>query len=67
MNVVTSIAERNGRDYITPEDVSAAFDAGNTAGTVRMAVLEVIGKQTRFGVEDAGLCAFIAWRGESTP
>jgi precorrin-6B methylase 1 len=62
-NPVTAIAKASGRDYITPEDVGDAL-ASNGVDAVRMAVLEVLGKQIEFGFEDGGLCAFIAWRGE---
>lgn len=63
MNSVTEIARAAGRSYITPEDVSDALERRPSA-KVRLDVLEVLGKQTDFGAEDAGLCAFIAWRGD---
>jgi len=59
---VTRIAENDGRDYITPEDVSDALK-NVPKGRVRLDVLAVLGKQTNFGAEDAGLCAFVAWQG----
>lgn len=64
-NRVTEVALEDGRDYITHEDVSEAIKRSDEY-TVRMNVLEVIGKQTTFGAEDAGLCAFIAWRGRKS-
>lgn len=62
-NCVTAIAAVAGRNYITPEDVSRAFDRYDPH-MVRIDVLEVLGKKTEFGVEDAGLCAFVAWEGK---
>lgn len=62
MNVITQIAKGHDRKYITPEDVSDAL-SGHPPDRVRLDVLEVLGKQTDFGAEDGGLCAFIAWRG----
>jgi hypothetical protein len=61
MNCITSIAAAAGRDYIMPEDVGEAL-LSHEATQVAIDVLEVIGKQTDFGAEDTGLCAFIAWR-----
>lgn len=63
MNCVIEIARTAGRNYITPEDVTDALMSNNPE-TVRLAVLEILGKQTDFGVEDYSLCAFIAWSGE---
>ena len=67
VNSVTVIAASKSRDYITPEDVSQALRMETNTDKVRRDVLEVLGKQTTFGAEDAGLCAFIAWRGTPTP
>ena len=61
-NSITPIAVAEGRNCITPEDVSEALSR-SPPDKVRLDVLEVIGKQTGFGAEDANLCAFIAWRG----
>lgn len=61
---VTRIAKRNGRDYITPEDVSDALKK-IPKERVRLDVLAILGKQTGFGAEDSGLCAFVAWEGLS--
>lgn len=64
MNKVTAIAARAGRDYITPEDVQEAMDENrDDPHGIRIDVLEVLGKQTAFGAEDAGLCAFVAFKG----
>ena len=64
MNIVTKIANDDGRDYITPEDVQQAMnDHRNDPHSVRIDVLEVIGKQTTYGIEDPGLCAFVAFSG----
>jgi len=65
MNSITEIAQKNGRDYITPEDVSEAFKKSRfLSQRVRLEVLEILGKQTEYGAEDPGLCAFIAWKGK---
>lgn len=64
MNCITTIAAAAGRIYITPEDVSEALRT-NGVEQVRIDVLQVLGGQTDFAVEDAGLCAFIAYRGTS--
>jgi len=64
MNIIISIAKVNKRDYITPEDVASAlgeFDVNK----VRLDVLEVLGKHSGYGAEDAGLCAFVAWEGKT--
>lgn len=63
-NAVTALTRAAGRDYITPEDVGDALRTA-PADTVRSAVLEVLGKQTGYGVEDPSLCAFIAWSGNA--
>lgn len=62
-NVVTAIARRHKRDYITPEDVGDALLA-HGATQVRLAVLEVLGNMTAFGAEDSSLCAFVAAEGK---
>jgi hypothetical protein len=59
-NVVRDIAYRQGRGYITAEDVDEALKIYDE-GAVRLAVLEVLGR--RLGAEDGSLCAFVAWRG----
>jgi hypothetical protein len=63
-NALTALAERDHRQYITPEDVTDALKRGIDKDKVRLDVLEVLGAQTEFGAEDAGLCAFIAFKGE---
>lgn len=63
MNLITEIAKKHGRDYITPEDVSETINRYPNINNIRLDVLEVLGKQTGFGAEDPGLCAFIAWKG----
>jgi len=59
---VCEIAKRKKRTYITPEDVAGALKKHGLT-KVRADVLAVIGKQTRYGCEDASLCAFVAWDG----
>lgn len=60
VNCIIEIAKKNKRNYITPEDVIDALKDNDTT-KVRYDLLEVLGKQTGFGVEDYGLCAFNAW------
>jgi len=58
--------EKHGRTYITPEDVSKALKQIRfPSAKVRLEVLEVLARQTEYGVEDWSLCAFIAWRGKT--
>jgi hypothetical protein len=80
LNLVTSFAHEDGRSYITPEDVQKLVDEAydlygelpdktklNWAlAELRKDVLEVLGNQAGFGAEDSGLCAFVAWKGESS-
>lgn len=63
-NCITEIARRDGRDYVTPEDVGEALKT-DSVEIVRRDVLQVLGKQAGFGAEDASLCAFIAWNGKN--
>ncbi len=49
--------------YVTPEDIGHALEAGADPDLVRLEVLAHIGKQTAYYCEDAGLCAFVAFRG----
>ena len=62
MNLILKIAEADGRDYITPEDVSAAIENYPNINDVRLDLLEILGGGVA-RVEDYSLCAFIAWRG----
>lgn len=63
---VISRAEAAGREYITPEDVQDAIDAGEPIADIRLDVLGVIGKALGMGAEDASLCAFLAWNNQPT-
>ncbi len=49
--------EQEGRDYITPEDIQAAIDAGANRETLQHEVLEWLGKNA---AEDWSLCAWTA-------
>lgn len=64
-NILIEVAQRYNRDYITPEDVSEAINDGADLSQIRLDLLELLGRRTGYGVEDKGLCAFIAWRGEA--
>lgn len=63
MKSVFEIADAKGRDYITPEDVTAALESGWSADLVRIDVLRAIAGGTNYGVEDASLTAFLAAEG----
>jgi hypothetical protein len=62
MNVFSTIATASKRNYITPEDVGLAVKT-HPLHVVQRDLLAVIGKQVDLGIEDCGLCAFVAWRG----
>jgi hypothetical protein len=64
MNRLISHAAIQGRDYVTPEDVSDVLSAGDI-DAVRLDLLEVLAGAC--GCEDSRLCAHIAWRGTPTP
>jgi predicted ATP-dependent protease len=67
MNSIIEIAKKDGRDYVTPEDVSEALKQSRfSSQRVRLEILEILAKQTDYGAEDSSLCAFIAWKGKST-
>jgi hypothetical protein len=68
MNCIIEIAKKKRKEkYITPEDVSDALKQKGSLldvnAIIREDLLEVLGKQTLYGAEDAGLCAYIAWVG----
>jgi len=63
-NCVAKLAIDDGRDYITPEDITEAFKT-NSEDKVRLDVLEVMGNTSGFGWEDATLCAFVAHQGKT--
>jgi hypothetical protein len=58
-NVLEDIAKRNGRDYITPEDVDKATRSFPRS-VVQWHLLAAIGKRHSVGVEDYSLCCFVA-------
>jgi hypothetical protein len=63
-NIIVEIARKDGREYITPEDVGEAFKRHpNDLHVVRIDLLEILGGHARFGVEDRALCAFVGWNG----
>lgn len=64
-NLFRLVAAKKKRDYITPEDVGEALQR-YPLNRVRRDLLAVIGKQVDLGLEDCGLCAFIAWKGKRT-
>lgn len=56
------IAEAAGRDYVTPEDVQDAIDGGVPMVDLWQELLGILGGATTFGLEDRGLCCFVAHR-----
>jgi hypothetical protein len=63
MNCIIKIAKTHRTDnYITPEDVTEALKMFPVS-RVRRDLLEILGKIAKYGAEDSGLCAFIAYRG----
>lgn len=63
-NCLVQIAIKNKRDYITPEDVTAAFDDYLfLEEKVRLDLLEILSGE--FNCEDPRLCAFVATEGRS--
>jgi hypothetical protein len=63
-NNLAQIAQAEGRSYITPEDVTQAFENGVDENKVRLDVLEIMGGGTGFGIEDKSLTAFVAFEGK---
>lgn len=62
--ILAELAAEHKRDYITPEDVQEAINAGAERLFLWEELLAILGKQRSLGAEDAGLCCFIAWRFE---
>lgn len=58
--ILETLAKGEERDYITPEDVQAAIDAGVDKFVLWDELLAILGKQRDLGAEDASLCCFIA-------
>lgn len=59
------IASTHKRDYITPEDVQDAIDAGADRLSLWGDLLEILGGKGA-GAEDWSLCCYIAHRLEPT-
>jgi hypothetical protein len=63
-NIFIEIIKRQGRDYITPEDVSEAFKFYNDEPhLVRIDLLEILGGHAGIGAGDRVLCAYVGWKG----
>ena len=56
-------AKDEGRDYMTPKDISAAIDAGADRAELQRIVLEALGRKV---CEDWSLCAFVAAKFEKS-
>lgn len=59
MSPLERMAESD-RDYLTPEDITAAIEAGCSKEIVQHETLVMLGKKA---CEDWSLCAFLAWHG----
>ena len=69
-------AREDKRDYITPEDVTAAIQADVSKADLYEELLGILGHvrtegtgtdavdSEGFGAEDSGLCCFVAWQYE---
>jgi len=63
INEIAEFAKKqNGRDYITPEDVTyfLASSTPQNIEKIRLDVLQMIGNNN---TEDITLCAYLAWKG----
>ncbi len=65
-NEIIEIAKaRRSRKYITPDDVTDALKKTPfSTSQIRLDLLEIMGKQTGFGVTQPALCAYLAWKGK---
>lgn len=63
-NKLADRAKEAGRDYITPEDVAEMLKL-YCVHQVRFELLGILAEQYDLGVEDARLCAFVAWENAS--
>jgi len=59
MNLLKEIARKDGRVYITPEDVGEAMKS-HPAASAQSHLLAALSGRHDVGVEDPCLCAFIA-------
>ena len=57
MNMLTNIAQGNGRDYITPEDIEEAMNG--LALDIELDFLEILAGEAGIGIEDKTCCAFV--------
>ena len=63
-NIFIEIIKKEGRNYITPEDVNEAFRIHHEDyHAVRIDLLEILGGHAGIGAEDRILCAFVGWEG----
>lgn len=61
MTVLADKAKAAGCDYITPEDVQEAINEGVDRIELWGELLAILGKKRGLGVEDASLCASVAY------
>lgn len=66
MNCVIKIILDRGGKCMTPSDVSSAL-VNNSENDVRLAVLEIFGRDMRIEWEDFKSCAYIAYLGRIKP
>jgi hypothetical protein len=60
-NSIIKFAVADNRDYVTPEDVTAAIEAGIDINLIRKDALECLAGYSGYGVEDKKLFAYVAW------
>ena len=61
VNPLVEHAARDGRGYVTPEDIGEILTvAPERRVEIAMALLRIIGRIDGAGAEDASLCAFVA-------
>lgn len=60
MTSLVEIAKAKGQDYVGPEDVQEAIDAGVSKLDLWEELLGILGGQIDLGLEDKSLCCFVA-------
>jgi hypothetical protein len=63
-NVLAQMAMAEGRSYIHPGDITEALEAGHSEDKVRLDTLEILAENAGFSCEDAGLIAWLAYKGK---
>lgn len=64
VNSLARLARKDGRDYVTPEDVTEALKT-YPKDKVRLDILQILAGGSGYGAEDETLCAFVAFQGKN--